>query len=80
MEQKMDFKQSKKYNVKAIMFVLLFGGFIALFNETILNVALSSLMVEMNVTATTVQWLATGYMLIVAILVPVTAFLIQTFT
>jgi len=72
--------QSKKINVKAIMFVLLFGGFISLFNETILNIALPKLMIEMNVTATTVQWLSTGYMLIVAILVPVTAFLIQTFT
>jgi len=80
MEQKMNFKQNKKYNVKAITIVLLFGGFISLFNETILNVALSRLMVEMNVTATTVQWLATGYMLIVGILVPITAFLMQTFT
>ena len=78
--EKNNFKENKKYNVKAIMAVLLFGGFLSLFNETILNVALSKLMVEMNVTATTVQWLATGYMLVVAILVPVTAFLIHSFT
>jgi len=66
--------------VKAIMAVLLFGGFLSLFNETILNVAFAKIMVELNVTATTVQWLATGYMLIVGILVPVTAFLIHRFT
>jgi DHA2 family lincomycin resistance protein-like MFS transporter len=66
-------------NVKAIVAVLVFSGFIATFNETILNVALSSLMVEMNVTAGTVQWLITAYMIVVAVLVPVTAFLMETF-
>lgn len=73
-------KKKKEYNVKVIMAVLLFGGFLSLFNETILNVALSKLMAEMNVTAITIQWLATGYMLIVAISVPTSAFLIHTFT
>ena len=73
-------EEKKKYNVKAIMAVLLFGGFLSLFNETILNVALSKLMVEMQVTATTIQWLTTGYVLVVGILVPVTAFLIHSFT
>ena len=77
--EKNNFKQDKKYNVKAIMAVLLFGGFLSLFNETILNVALPELMVEMHVTATTVQWLATGYVLVVGILIPITAFLIHSF-
>jgi len=71
---------AKHYNVKAIMFVLLIGSFISLFNETILNVAFPTLMVEMHITATTAQWLTTGYVLVVGILVPVTAFLIHTFT
>jgi DHA2 family lincomycin resistance protein-like MFS transporter len=66
-------------NVKAIIAILVFSGFMATFNETILNVALSSLMVEMNVTAGTIQWIITAYMIVVAVLVPVTAFLIQTF-
>ncbi len=73
-------EEKKQYNVKAIMFVLLLGGFISLFNETILNVAFPKLMMEMNITAITVQWLTTGYVLVVGILVPVTAFLIHTFT
>ena len=71
METKKDNLEKNKYNVKAILAVLLFGGFLSLFNETILNVAFAKLMVEMNITATTVQWLATGYVLIVGILVPV---------
>ncbi|MFZ3054540.1 MAG: MDR family MFS transporter [Minisyncoccales bacterium] len=72
--------KNKKFNILPIMVVLLLGGFISLINETILNVALSKLMVEMSVTAGTIQWLATGYMLVIAISVPVTAFLIKTFT
>ncbi|MCB2294455.1 DHA2 family efflux MFS transporter permease subunit [Clostridium algoriphilum] len=77
---KNNLKVNKQYKVKAIMAVLLFGGFLSLFNETILNVAFAKLMTEMSITATTVQWLSTGYMLVVGILVPVTAFLIHTFT
>ncbi|AWI04784.1 MDR family MFS transporter [Clostridium drakei] len=81
MEAKQIYTEEKQQcNAKAIMFVLLLGSFIALFNETILNVAFPKLMVEMHITATTAQWLTTGYVLVVGILVPVTAFLIHTFT
>lgn len=73
-------KEKTPYNAKAIMIVLLLGSFISLFNETVLNVAFPTLMVEMHITANTAQWLTTGYVLVVGILVPVTAFLINTFT
>jgi drug resistance transporter, EmrB/QacA subfamily len=72
-------KSITSLNVKAIIALLVFSGFIATFNETILNVALSPLMVEMNVTAGTIQWIITAYMIVVAVLVPVTAFLMETF-
>jgi len=62
------------------MMALMLGSFLALLNETILNVAFSTLMTEMHITAGTVQWLATGYMLIIGISIPVTAFLIHTYT
>ena len=64
----------------AIMVVLLTGGFLSLFNETILNVALSDIMDELHVDASMVQWLSTGYVLVVAVMVPVSAFLVRTFT
>lgn len=73
-------KEAVHYNTKAIMFVLLLGCFIGMFNETILNVALSKLMLEMHISAITAQWLATGYVLVVGVLVPITAFLMHTFT
>lgn len=62
------------------MLPLLIGGFIALLNETILNVAFPNLMSSLGVSLGTVQWLGTAYLLIIGILVPVTAFLIKTFT
>ncbi|MBQ0138568.1 MAG: DHA2 family efflux MFS transporter permease subunit [Kurthia sp.] len=59
------------------MIILLFiGAFIALLNNTLLNVALPSIMKEFNVEAPTVQWLTTGYMLVSGILIPASAFFI----
>ncbi|MCK9301864.1 MAG: MDR family MFS transporter [Bacteroidales bacterium] len=72
-------KYSKQQQIK-IMLPLLIGGFIALLNETILNVAFPQLMSSLNVPLTTIQWLGTAYMLIIGISVPVTAFLIKTFS
>ncbi len=63
-----------------IMLPLLIGGFIALLNETILSVAFPHLMSSLGVSLVTVQWLGTAYLLVIGILVPVTAFLIKTFS
>jgi len=64
----------------AILGVLVFGAFAAILNQTLLNVAIPHLMTSFNVSADTVQWLSTGYILTNGILVPITAFLIGTFT
>ncbi|WP_318509179.1 DHA2 family efflux MFS transporter permease subunit [Bacillus sp. T3] len=63
-----------------LLFVLLLGSFLSVLNQTILNVVLPDLMKEFEVTATTVQWLSTGFMLVNGILVPVTAFLMKRFS
>lgn len=63
-----------------VMLPLLFGGFMAILNETILNTALPQLMTSLKVSMTTIQWLSTGYMLVIGISVPVAAFLIKTFS
>lgn len=69
-------------NVKRlpILISLMIGAFFSLLNETLLNVALPQLSVELNVTPSTIQWLATGYMLVVAVLIPASALLVQWFT
>lgn len=63
-----------------ILISFLIGGFIGLFSETALNMALGNLMQELNVVSSTVQWITTGYLLTMGILIPVTALLIQWFT
>ncbi|MBP2076807.1 DHA2 family efflux MFS transporter permease subunit [Oceanobacillus polygoni] len=65
------------YGMIAILFI---GAFISILNETLLNVALPSIMVEFQINPTAVQWLSTGYMLINGILIPASAFFIQRFT
>ncbi|WP_433617824.1 DHA2 family efflux MFS transporter permease subunit [Paenibacillus cellulositrophicus] len=59
--------------------VLMLGAFVSILNQTLLNVAIPHLMNDFNVSATTVQWLSTAYMLVNGVLVPVTAFLIESY-
>src|SRR5699024_10826384 len=69
-------------NVKTlpIMVSLIIGAFFAILNETLLNIALITLMEEFNVTLPTVQWMATGVMLVMGIVIPISALLVQWFT
>ncbi|AOH52898.1 MFS transporter [Peribacillus muralis] len=67
-------------NKKVLMIVLIAGCFLSTLNQTLLNVALSGLMEAFHVTAATVQWLSTGFMLVNGVLVPITAFLMKRFT
>ncbi|WP_094029271.1 DHA2 family efflux MFS transporter permease subunit [Psychrobacillus sp. OK028] len=62
------------------MTALLVAGFVGLFSETALNIALGDLGTIFKVDPTTVQWLATGYFLTLGILIPVTGILMQKFT
>lgn len=63
-----------------ILAVLMIGAFITFLNNTLLNIALPSIMVDLDVEASTVQWLTTGFMLINGIMIPTTAFLIQKYS
>ncbi|MBH5320592.1 multidrug efflux MFS transporter [Paenibacillus sp. GSMTC-2017] len=63
-----------------ILITLIIGAFFSILNETLLNIAFVDLMADLNVTYTTVQWLSTSYMLVVGILIPVSALLVQWFT
>lgn len=63
-----------------IMAALLVAGFVGLFSETALNIALGDLGATFDLKSTTIQWLATGYFLTLGILVPVTGILMQKFT
>lgn len=69
-------------NVKTlpIMLSLIIGAFFVVLNETLLNIALTTLMKEFHITLPTVQWMATGFMLVMGIVIPISALLIQWFT
>ena len=58
-----------------MMAVLIFGTFVTVLNQTVVTPALPSVMAEMNVDASTAQWLTTGFTLVNAIMIPITAFL-----
>ncbi|AWE08268.1 MFS transporter [Lysinibacillus sp. 2017] len=79
MEKIQDVKTFKKppYLMIAVLFV---GAFVAFLNNTLLNVALPSIMTAFDIKDySTVQWLATGYMLVSGVLVPASAYLITKF-
>ncbi len=64
----------------AIITVLVFGAFITVLNQTVVTPALPSIMEEMSVDAATAQWLTTGFTLVNAIMIPITAYLQDRFS
>lgn len=71
--------KAKDYNIFVIAGVFLLGAFICYLNSTFMNVALSDIMKDLNISVSTAQWLSTGYMLATGIIIPFTAFLIDKF-
>lgn len=55
------------------------AGFVMILNETTMSVALEPLIGELQVTATTVQWLTSGFLLTVAVVLPTSGYLLQRF-
>lgn len=68
----------KKSNL--IMMIFMTGAFFTFLNETLLNIALTELMHYFSIDAPTVQWLATGFMLVMGMLMPLSASLVQWFS
>ena len=77
MEQSIKKTARPPYGVLA---VLIIGAFIAFLNNTLLNIALPSIMADLKIDPSTGQWLITGFMLVNGILIPLSAFLIQKFS
>ena len=70
----------KQYNTRAILTALLISGAVGMFNETALNIALTNLIEVFQISAATAQWLTTGFMLTLGILMPISGLLLQTFS
>ncbi|MBC1984283.1 DHA2 family efflux MFS transporter permease subunit [Listeria booriae] len=66
----------KPYNRMLLMTVMLVGAFVAILNQTILSTALPHIMKDLDITASTGQWLTTAFLLMNGIMIPITAMLI----
>ncbi|GAX07542.1 major facilitator superfamily transporter [Secundilactobacillus silagincola] len=62
------------------MVSMLVGAFVGMFSETSLNIALPSLMASLGITTATAQWLVTGYMLVIGVVLPLNSLITKWFT
>ncbi|WP_251449366.1 MDR family MFS transporter [Microbacterium sp. Marseille-Q6648] len=63
----------------SVIALLVASAFVVILNETIMSVALPRLMNDLAITASTAQWLTTGFMLTMAVVIPLTGFLLARF-
>ncbi|MCF6409622.1 MDR family MFS transporter [Pseudalkalibacillus salsuginis] len=73
-------KNNTDVKVIPLVFVLIMGVFIAILSQTLLGTALPPIMKDLQISASTAQWLQSSVLLIIGIMVPITAFLIGKFT
>jgi MFS transporter, DHA2 family, lincomycin resistance protein len=62
---------------RIVIAILLVSTFVVFLNETIMSVAIPRLMEDLGVTASVAQWLTTAYLLTMAVVIPITGFLLQ---
>ncbi len=73
-------QNSEQYNRLTIVAILLGGSFLAILNQTLLITATPHIMTEFNLTENSGQWVTTIFMLVNGVMIPITAFLMETFT
>ncbi len=62
------------------IYVLLAAAFIAILNETVMSVAIPVIKTDLGITAALAQWVTTAFLLTMAVVIPVTGFLISKLT
>ena len=62
---------------RLVIALLLTSTFVVFLNETIMSVAIPHLMTDLGVTASAAQWLTTAFLLTMAVVIPITGFLLQ---
>ncbi|MGV3042651.1 DHA2 family efflux MFS transporter permease subunit [Staphylococcus rostri] len=79
-ESVVGYRFKKGISRNKVLAAMLFGMFIAILNQTLLNTALPKINTDFNITAATGQWLMTGFMLVNGILIPISAFLFEKYS
>ncbi|WP_290802592.1 MDR family MFS transporter [Herbiconiux sp.] len=64
---------------KLVINLLLVSAFVVILNETIMGVAIPHLVTDLGITEVAAQWLSTAFMLTMAVVIPITGFLLQRF-
>ncbi len=65
---------------RVTLIIIIIGTFVTVLNQTLVTPALPSIMDEMSIDASTGQWLTTGFTLVNAIMIPITAYLQDRFS
>ena len=63
-----------------VIYLILVSAFVVILNETVMSVALPEIMVELGLTAATGQWLSTAFLLTMAIVIPISGWLLKRFS
>ncbi|MFF1876132.1 MFS transporter, partial [Kitasatospora herbaricolor] len=63
-----------------VIWLLLSATFVVILNETIMSVAIPTLIDDLKIDALAAQWLSTAFMLTMAVVIPITGFLLQRFS
>ncbi|RNL84159.1 MDR family MFS transporter [Halostreptopolyspora alba] len=70
---------SERRSDRLVIPLLLVSAFVVILNETIMSVALPVLTQDLGIPVSTGQWLTSAFMLVMAVVIPVTGFLLQRF-
>ncbi|MDH6196644.1 DHA2 family lincomycin resistance protein-like MFS transporter [Mycobacterium frederiksbergense] len=66
-------------SANVIIGLLVGSAFVMILNETIMSVALPALIVDLNIAASTAQWLTSGFLLTMAVVIPMSGSLLQRY-
>lgn len=72
-------RPTRESSANAIIAILVGSAFVMILNETIMSVALPALIVDLDITASTAQWLTSGFLLTMAVVIPMCGSLLQRF-
>ncbi|MCK8607161.1 MDR family MFS transporter [Apilactobacillus ozensis] len=71
--------KGKSYNRTLLMVIFLAGSFIGLLSETFLNNALVTIMDSFKISQSVAQWLSTGFLLVVGLMIPISSWIFNNF-
>lgn len=69
----------KNQRISHALVIMVFGTFFSLLCSTLMNIALPTFMNVFHISEAQVQWVTNGYMLVNALIIPVSSFLIKRF-